>query len=88
KYDQHRAAYPTHHSTNSNSRIDFIWSSGDVISNFNFCDTEEVLPSISDHSLVILSVDNFFTAKQNKRRIPSKIIFDYDKMSDDKWTKF
>ncbi|CAI2193025.1 6957_t:CDS:1, partial [Funneliformis geosporum] len=85
KYDQLRIAHPTHHFTKSNSRIDFIWSSGDVISNFAHCDTKDVLPFISDHSIVILKIDNFLTAKSNKRNIPIKIVFDYDKMSDNKW---
>ncbi|CAI2202135.1 5011_t:CDS:1, partial [Funneliformis geosporum] len=63
KYNQLRVAHPTHRSTKSNSRIDFIWSSGDVISNFTHCDTEDVLPFISDHSIVILKIDNFLAAK-------------------------
>ncbi|CAI2192965.1 14902_t:CDS:1, partial [Funneliformis geosporum] len=60
----------------------------DVISNFNYCDIEDVLPSVSDHSLVILRVDNFLAAKQNKRNISLKKVFDYDKMSDNKWLDF
>ncbi|CAI2201460.1 4972_t:CDS:1, partial [Funneliformis geosporum] len=63
KYDQLHIAHLTHHFTKLNSRIDFIWSSGNVISNFAHCDTEDVLPSISDHSIVILKIDNFLATK-------------------------
>ncbi|CAI2198085.1 9753_t:CDS:1, partial [Funneliformis geosporum] len=85
KYDQFRADHPTHRSTKSNSRINFIWSSGDMISNFSHCDIEDVLPSVLDHSIVVLKIDNFLAAKSNKRNISAKIVFDYEKMSDNKW---
>ncbi|CAI2196733.1 8505_t:CDS:1, partial [Funneliformis geosporum] len=88
KYDQLRTAHPTHHFTKSNSQINFIWSSGDVISNFAHCNIEDVLPSVSDHSIVILKIDNFLAAKSNKRNIPTKIVFDYEKISDNKWRDF
>ncbi|CAI2191652.1 17793_t:CDS:2, partial [Funneliformis geosporum] len=66
----------------NNAHLFNTFSANDVIANFDYCDIEDVLPSVSDHSLVILRVDNFLAAKKYKRNIPSKKVFDYNKMSD------
>ncbi|CAI2200629.1 2488_t:CDS:1, partial [Funneliformis geosporum] len=88
KYDHSRNNYSTHHSLLSKSRIDYIWSSTEVVSNFMGCDVLDVDPSLSDHFLITFTVENFLDIKNNKRNIPSKKIYDYDKMTDDKWETF
>ncbi|CAI2191029.1 1988_t:CDS:1, partial [Funneliformis geosporum] len=84
KYDQSRINYPTHQSPMSRSQIDYIWSSAEVVSNFMSCDVLDVDPSLSDHFLITFNVENFLDIRNNKRNIPSKKIYDYDKMTDDK----
>ncbi|CAI2178431.1 6390_t:CDS:2 [Funneliformis geosporum] len=72
----------------SRSRIDYIWSSAEVVSHFTSCNVLDVDPSLSDHSLITFSVENFLDIRNNKRNIPSKKVYDYDKMTDDKWETF
>ncbi|CAI2174070.1 16452_t:CDS:2 [Funneliformis geosporum] len=45
-------------------------------------------PSLSDYSLVTFDVENFLNIRNNKRNIPSKKIYNYDQMTDDKWETF
>jgi len=56
--------------------------------NFNNFSTIPVLQQVSDHSITICSVDNYLEVKNNKRNIPKKTIFDYDKMDEERWTEF
>ncbi|CAI2191359.1 1446_t:CDS:2, partial [Funneliformis geosporum] len=63
KYDTRRSDYPTHYGPMSSSRIDYVWSSVDVIS-------------------------NFIDVKNNKRNIPLKKVYDYDKMTENNWSAF
>ncbi|CAI2197269.1 10960_t:CDS:1, partial [Funneliformis geosporum] len=65
----------------SKSRIDYIWSSTEIVSYFTNCEVLDVDPSLSDHSLVTFSVENFLDIRNKKRNIPSKKIYDYDKMT-------
>ncbi|CAI2194495.1 3398_t:CDS:1, partial [Funneliformis geosporum] len=60
----------------------------EVISNFISCEVLDVDPSLSNHSLVTFSIENFLDIQNNKRNIPSKKTYDYDKMTDDKWDIF
>ena len=87
KFDRHRIDYTTHRSYNSSSRIDFIFSSVEIISNLIQCHTVDT-PVFSDHMIVILKFANFLNSKNVKRNIPLKKVFDYDKMDDDKWKAF
>ncbi|CAI2194680.1 19036_t:CDS:1, partial [Funneliformis geosporum] len=72
----------------SKSQIDYIWSSAEVVSHFTSCEVLDVDPSLSDNSMVTFSVENFLDIKNKKRNIPSKKIYDYDKMTSDKWDSF
>ncbi|CAI2197441.1 9520_t:CDS:1, partial [Funneliformis geosporum] len=72
----------------SSSRIDYIWSSVDIISNFIDCEIVQLASTLTDHSIVFLYVENFLDIKNNKRNIPLKKIYDYDKMTKDKWLAF
>ncbi|CAI2197322.1 9906_t:CDS:1, partial [Funneliformis geosporum] len=83
KYDTQRSDYPTHQGPISSSRIDYVWSSVDVISNFIGCETVQLASTLTDHYIVILYIENFLDVKNNKRNIPLKKIYDYDKMTED-----
>ena len=65
KYDAHRSDYPTHQGPISSSRIDYIWSSVDVISNLVGCETIQITSDLTDHSIVILYIDNFLDVSSN-----------------------
>ena len=43
---------------------------------------------ISDHHVVVTTITNFLDIKFNKRKMPAKICFNFDKMNDDLWNKF
>jgi hypothetical protein len=45
KFDCLRNNFHIHHAPSSSSRIDYVWASVDVISNFSHCETVEVLPA-------------------------------------------
>ncbi|CAI2199250.1 9350_t:CDS:2, partial [Funneliformis geosporum] len=83
KYDSQRSDYPTHQGPMSSSRIDYVWSSVDVISNFIGCETVQLASTLTDHSIVVLYIENFLDIKNNKRNIPLKKVYDYDKMTED-----
>ncbi|CAI2196487.1 19242_t:CDS:1, partial [Funneliformis geosporum] len=83
KYDTQRSNYPTYQGPMLSSRIDYVWSSVDVISNFTGCETVQLASTLTDHSIVILYIENFLDVKNNKRNIPLKKVYDYDKMTED-----
>ncbi|CAI2192260.1 18700_t:CDS:1, partial [Funneliformis geosporum] len=49
KHINDRVKYPTFMSFLSTSRIDFVWTSPELAFNFTTCNTEPVLPQVSDH---------------------------------------
>ncbi|CAI2170766.1 4801_t:CDS:2 [Funneliformis geosporum] len=84
KYDTQRSDYPTHQGLMLSSHIDYVWSSVDIISNFIDCKTVQLASTLTNHSIVILYVENFLEVKNNKRNILLKKVYDYDKMIEDK----
>ncbi|CAI2187527.1 2019_t:CDS:1, partial [Funneliformis geosporum] len=88
KYDTQRSDYPTHQGLISSSQIDYVWSSVNVISNFVGCKTVQLASTLTDHSIIILYVENFLKVKYNKWNIPLKKVYDYNKMIKDKWLAF
>ena len=38
--------------------------------------------------IVVCSVENFLNVKNNRHNIPKKVIYDYDKMTEESWTKY
>ncbi|CAI2181330.1 15467_t:CDS:1 [Funneliformis geosporum] len=68
------------------SRIDYIWSSVDIVSNLLHCFTTEVSSQLSDHLIVSFKIDNFLEIKHTNRKISLKKVYDFDKMTPDKWT--
>ncbi|CAI2199638.1 7193_t:CDS:1, partial [Funneliformis geosporum] len=47
------------------------------------CETVQLASTLTDHSIVILYIENFLDVKNNKRNIPLKKVYDYDKMTED-----
>ncbi|CAI2186354.1 1854_t:CDS:1 [Funneliformis geosporum] len=72
----------------SSFRIDYVWSSVDVISNFISYKTVQLTSTLTDHAIVILYIENFLDVKNNKRNIPLKKVYDFDKMTEDNWAAF
>ncbi|CAI2183080.1 8810_t:CDS:2 [Funneliformis geosporum] len=70
----------------SSSQIDYIWSSVDVISNFIGCKTVQLASTLTDHSIVILYIENSLNVKNNKKNVPLKKVYNYDKMTEDNCT--
>ncbi|CAI2180579.1 6665_t:CDS:2 [Funneliformis geosporum] len=60
----------------------------DIISNLTSCNIGDITPILSDHLIVILSIENFLDIKNNKRNIPLKKTYDFDMMSENKWAAF
>ncbi|CAI2199452.1 8392_t:CDS:1, partial [Funneliformis geosporum] len=88
KFDQLRVNYPTFKSYNSTSQIDYVWISTEAALHLLDCKTIEVSSQLSDHMIVLIRLENFLDIKNNNRNIPMKTVFDYNKMTDDRWTQF
>ena len=52
------------------------------------CQTVSLLPSVSDHAVVMTSMSDFLTTPSNDRRCSRKSFFVYSRMDDQKWAKF
>ena len=87
-YNHDRFKHPTFRSTTSTSRIDFVWASSELAYNFTNLRIEPVLQQVSDHTIVVCSVENFLNVKNNRHNIPRKKIYDYDKMNEELWIKY
>ncbi|CAI2197459.1 7627_t:CDS:2, partial [Funneliformis geosporum] len=66
----------------------YVWSTVDIASHLLKCSTIDVPSTLSDHSIVILKCENFLDIKQNKRKIPLKKTFNFDKMTTELWIQF
>ncbi|CAI2198535.1 11612_t:CDS:2, partial [Funneliformis geosporum] len=52
------------------------------------CKAVEITSQLSDHLIVIVKIENFLDIKHNRRNIPLKRIFDFNKMTDETWKLF
>ena len=87
-HNSNRSSFPSFFRNNTSSRIDYIWMSSELTLNILTCQTVPLIPSVSDHSVVITSMSDFLTLPSNDRRCPRKSFFVYSHMDDQKWAKF
>ncbi|CAI2200894.1 427_t:CDS:2, partial [Funneliformis geosporum] len=52
------------------------------------CKTVEVTSQLTDHLIVIVKIENFLDIKHNRRNIPLKRVFDFNKMTEETWKLF
>src|SRR3990170_1156173 len=76
-----------------NSRIDTMWISNDLASELTYSSLLETVLYNSDHSMIVTFIDkkhlfNECSLAKAKQRNISRKIFDYDKMTPDKWKSF
>ncbi|CAI2197294.1 11750_t:CDS:1, partial [Funneliformis geosporum] len=88
KFDQLCINYPTFNSYKSTSWIDYIWTSTIMVQHILDCKTVEVTSQLSDHLIVIVKFENFLDIKHNRRNIPLKRVFDFNKMTEESWKLF
>src|SRR3954464_3579189 len=88
KHDCARSNFPSYVTSQSSSRIDYIWTSTEVSVNILDCFTIPLSINISDHLPVITKFTNFLDIKFNKRKKLIKSSFNFSKMNEQRWSHF